>query len=443
MQIRKVISRNFRGIKEADWLLPANRFVCLVGPGDSTKTTLLDVLALVLSSKWNVQFTDADFYRCNIAEPILLQVVIGDLPGRMLHEEAHGFDLSGIRPSGELVHDPEEGTEPCVIVQLKVTETLEPVWSVVRPGEAEDGVTITARAREEFGLFRVDDRVDAHLRWGRGSALTRLTAHGTGAGAAVTAAHRAARTAVFDAPRSALHEAADDVTAVAGIIGSSAFTKLQPGLDPTSSSSTSALLLHDEEVPLTGSGLGTRRLTSLAIQEKAIADGAIVLVDEVEHGLEPHRLHSLLRHLKRRTDGGVGQVIMTTHAPLAVEALRAADISVVRCVAGTTTVREVPGALDDVQGTLRAGPSTVLASRATVCEGKTEMGITRRLIQHWDHERASLGKPSHAAYGVCQTDGQGSTNAPTRARVLQELGYPALLMIGNSSRRAGRTVAAR
>src|SRR5450755_1305126 len=159
MQIRKVTVRSFRGIQETRWLLPKNRFVCLVGPGDSTKTTLLDVVGLVLSPRWNVLFTDADFHNCNIEDPIVLRIVVGDLPPRMLRDDTHGYELSGLLPSGELVHDPEEGAEPCVIVQLKVTDTLEPVWTVVRPGDEDEGRPISASARENLGLFRVDERI--------------------------------------------------------------------------------------------------------------------------------------------------------------------------------------------------------------------------------------------------------------------------------------------
>jgi putative ATP-dependent endonuclease of the OLD family len=431
VQIRRVTVRNFRGIKSADWRLPADRFVCLVGPGDSTKTSLLDVVSLVLSPRWNVQFNDADFYNCQVGEPIVLRAVIGDLPPRLLRDDAQGFELSGLRPGGELVHDPEEGTEPCLVIQLKVTDSLEPTWTVIRPGAGDDGVPFSARAREDLGVFRVDERIEAHLRWGRTSALTRLTARKSGADAVVTSAHRAARAAVFGAPPEALAAAAAEVEVAAQALGGTAFTRLQPGLDPAGSSSASALLLHDEDVPLTGYGLGTRRLISLAIQEKAFSDGTILLIDEVEHGLEPHRLHHLLRHLKKRTGEGTGQVIMTTHSPMAVEALQARDISVVRSHAGTTTVRQVPDDLDEVQGALRAGPSAVLAGRVVVCEGKTEMGVVRSLLLHWDAQRIVQGKAPHAALGVCQSDGQGSTKAPLRARILQELGYPALLVIDN------------
>ena len=441
MQIRRVTVSNFRGIKSADWCLPANRVVCLVGPGDSTKTTLLNVVGLLLNPRWNVQLSDADFYNCQVDEPIVLRAVIGDLPPRMLRDDALGFELSGLLPSGELVHDPEDGTEPCLVIQLKVTDSLEPAWTVIRPGSSDDSVPISARAREDLGLFRVDERIEAHLRWGRGSALTRLTAKESGADAAVTAAHRAARAAVFGSPPELLTAAAAEVAIAAQAMGGTAFIKLRPGLDPTSSSSANALLLHDEDVPLTGHGLGTRRLISLAIQEKAFSGHAILLIDEVEHGLEPHRLHHLLRHLKERAAEGRGQVLITTHSPMAVEALRASDISVVRSQAGTTIVRQVPGELDEVQGALRAGPSAVLARRVVVCEGKTEMGVIRRWLMHWDTQRVEQGKAPHAALGVCQSDGQGSTAAPVRARILQELGYPTLLVIDNDDRASDSGIA--
>ena len=445
MQIRKVIARNFRGIKSADWVLPKNRFVCLVGPGDSTKTSLLDVIGLALTPRWNVQFSDADFHSCQIEEPIVLRVVIGDLPPRMLSEESYGYDLAGLLPTGELVHDPIEGSEPCVIVQLQVTDTLEPVWGVVRPGEENEGMPIRGGAREDFGLFRVDERIETHLRWGRSSALTRLTARqmaDSGAGAAVTSAHRAARVAVFESPAGALHPAAAMVAEAAAEIGGADLSQLRPGLDPTSSSSTNALLLHNGSIPLTGHGLGTRRLISLAIQEKAYTAGEIVLIDEIEYGLEPHRLHHLLRHLKQRTGSGAGQVIITTHSPLAVEALRAEDISVVRCEDGQTSVQAVPADLDNARGTLRSAPSALLARRVVVCEGKTEMGVVRRFLKHWDIQRSVCGKASHAAMGITQSDGHGSTMAPARALVLRQLGYPVLLVIDHDDSGSDPGVAA-
>jgi len=69
------------------------------------------------------------------------------------------------------------------------------------------------------------------------------------------------------------------------------------------------------------------------------------------------------------------------------------------------------------------------------------MGVSRRFLRHWDEQRAAQGKASHATLGACQSDGQGSTNAPVRARILQQLGYPTLLLIDNDDKASDPGVA--
>ena len=285
-----------------------------------------------------------------------------------------------------------------MMLQLTVDAGLEPLWTVVRLDEWDDGMPLTSGRRRLFGLFRVDDRVDMHLRWGRGSALSRLTADG--ADAAVTAVRRASREAVFNDVGAALRATASKVSVAAGTIGGGQFIELQPGWDPVATASPSALLLHEGLVPLSHSGLGSRRLISLAAQELATADGNILLVDEIEHGLEPHRLLHVLHQLRERSDQRRGQVLVTTHSSIAVQAMAANDISVVRNVDGQTVVTPVPDELDEAQGALRAGPSAVLARKVVVGEGATEAGILRTLIRRWDEERASSGQPTHAVLGV-------------------------------------------
>jgi len=43
MKIRHIKIERFRGIRELDWRV-GGEFVCLVGPEDSTKTTILDAV---------------------------------------------------------------------------------------------------------------------------------------------------------------------------------------------------------------------------------------------------------------------------------------------------------------------------------------------------------------------------------------------------------------
>ncbi|MFG1892091.1 ATP-dependent endonuclease [Micromonospora sp. NPDC049051] len=437
MQIRRVTVSNFRGIREAEWRLPSQRFLCLVGPGDSTKTTLLDAVALVLTGRFNVTFSDADFYQCDTSKPITLRVLLGDLTDEMLADTAFGMHLTGLTATGELEHDPISGSEPCLLLQLTVDQDLEPSWSVVRHGEYEDGFPLTSGKRKSIGLFRVDERVDTHLRWGRGSALSRLT--DDGASQAVTAAQRASRDAVFDQPLPALKAAASRVAEAAGAIGGGRFD-LRPGWDPVASASPSSLLLHDGTVPLTNAGLGTRRLTSIAAQEQAAIKGDILLIDEIEHGLDPHRLLHVLHRIKQRSAGSRGQVIISTHSPLAVQAMAATDICVVRSDAGRTEVRAVPADIAEAQGTLRACPSAILARMVIVGEGKTETGILRQMIRTWNDERARDGKPSHAALGVAFLDGGGNP-AATRATIFQNLGVDAVLVVDNDDRSVDEPIA--
>ncbi len=47
MRIVFIEIQNYRGIKKLAWA-PSAQVNCLIGPGDSTKTTILDAIELVL-----------------------------------------------------------------------------------------------------------------------------------------------------------------------------------------------------------------------------------------------------------------------------------------------------------------------------------------------------------------------------------------------------------
>ncbi|MBR4341287.1 MAG: AAA family ATPase [Lachnospiraceae bacterium] len=49
MRLKHVSIKNFRGIKQADLTFPdEQRLVCLIGPGDSTKSTILTAIHYAL-----------------------------------------------------------------------------------------------------------------------------------------------------------------------------------------------------------------------------------------------------------------------------------------------------------------------------------------------------------------------------------------------------------
>jgi putative ATP-dependent endonuclease of OLD family len=104
MIIRHVKIENFRGVKKLDWHV-TGRMVCLIGPSDSTKTTVLDAIELALLPRSNIQFTDADFYNGDITATINIEVTAAELPTELLVEpEKFGLHLRGYK-AGAIIED--------------------------------------------------------------------------------------------------------------------------------------------------------------------------------------------------------------------------------------------------------------------------------------------------------------------------------------------------
>lgn len=240
MMLRWLRIEHFRGIKAAGWSID-RRMVGLIGAGDSTKTTLLDAIGLVLNPNYNPQFTDADFFAFDLTKNIVIEAVVTNLPDNLVKESQLGKDRSGIMPDGTLVHDPIDEAEECLVVRLTVTPDLDPRWEVRRP-ESDDARPITATQRRQLGFFRLGERPDFHLRWARGSALSDLTDGTDGASSVILDAHRDARAAVFSSPPNALHTASAAAQTSAGHFGAAMFKKLRPGLEPGSAASAYALM---------------------------------------------------------------------------------------------------------------------------------------------------------------------------------------------------------
>ena len=72
-----------------------------------------------------------------------------------------------------------------------------------------------------------------------------------------------------------------------------------------------SIALHNDSLPYRLHGKGSKRLMSIAIQSELTKQGGIVMVDELEQGLEPDRIITLVRILKCTTNG---QVFITTHS---------------------------------------------------------------------------------------------------------------------------------
>lgn len=441
MKIRRIDVSNFRGIKEMSWRLPIDKtFFVLIGPGDATKSTILTAVERGLSDRWNIAFSDTDFHHCNIDNPIVIRIAVGELPADLLALDELGLHLAGIDADGNWSHDPMDDDEKCVIVELRVEGDLEPQWTVFRPEPEEDEAAhvLKARHRTRFGAFRIDERVDAHLRWSRMSALGKLTDKKDATRKTLTIANRAARAAAAAAVPEDLRTLAAEVSTAVRAIGSAEFDDLRPGLDLSLTNAQGNLALFDGEVPLTNFGLGTRRLAGVAAQQMAHDDATILLVDEVEYGLEPHRLVHLLRHLEKKDS--FAQVFVTTHSPTVLQNLDPGDLVMVRSADGATKVKGLaqPASLKPI---LKKNPEAFLARRVVMCEGKTEYGLLLAFLERWNRDLEEEGKLPSAALGVAGAEGGGGTTSCQWTLDLLGVGYDVVLFLDSDEEGANGMVA--
>ncbi|MBE2192629.1 MAG: AAA family ATPase [Anaerolinea sp.] len=425
MQIRQLTIRHFRGIESLDWT-PCISTICLIGSNDSTKTTVLEAIDYVLSPKWNIPFSDADFYQLDTSIPIEITVAVGELPNSLLSLQKFGGMLRGWHPNRGLVDEPSDETEEILSIKLSVNSTLEPLWEVIC--DRREPVRISASDREQFRVTRIGSYVDRELSWGRGTTLTRITGDSANSTINLAEAQRKARQAISGTPLEDLATTSKKVEDLAKPYGVRAKRGFKPAFDADILSiNTGSLTLHDGEIPIRQSGLGSKRLIALAMQKSITQEGAILLVDEIEHGLEPYRLRQLVRLLRAGSKPSsdesqksyVSQAFVTTHSPIAVVEFSAKELHVVRSEIGVTSIKQIP---DDLQAVVRAMPEALLAPRVIVCEGKTEVGLLRALDTQWMADRNGM-----AYRGVSVVEGGGRTSAPQRAIDLKRLGYQVLL----------------
>ena len=421
MRIRHLSVRHFRGIRELDWPVPDQNLLCLIGPGDSTKSTILEGLRRVFHPQWYLSFDDADFHLCDPANPITIDAILGDLPDafRDLDKYGHwlcGWDAEALARSD----DPGDGLEDALRVRLTVAGDLEPDWSIIK-NDADEGVPFKASDRAKVAVSLIGAVSDRHLTWSRGSILSQLTENDNITSSLADAA-RAAKAALevrraYDLTE--FDEVARTAEATARTLGVNVAASYKAHLDSEAINVRIAgLALHEGDMPLRQLGLGSKRMLTTGLQKQALRAPHITLFDEVEVGLEPHRIARLLQHLK---EDDTGQYFLTTHSPVVLRELTVADLHIVHCDRGRINVMAAePVIADSVQGKIRTGAEAFLAPKIVVCEGATEVGFLRGIDDHWIETE---NKDSFSYRGVALFDAKGARNIKEIAETLQVLGY--------------------
>ena len=334
VRIRKIVIRNFRSIRNLEWV-PAEGINCLIGPGDSGKSSILDAIDLCLGARRNVPISDTDFYGLDVAQSISITLTLGALPDALKNIDIYGeflqaFDLE----TGLVDEEPRRGLETVLVFNLSISGDLEPVWTLVSQRAQDRGIERSISWKDRAGIApaRLGSHANSNLSWTRGSVLNRLSEERTNLGAELARAAREARASFGDQAADQLENSLRIVTNTASSLGVPVGASAKALLDAHSVSiSDGAIALHNEDgIPLRSLGTGSSRLLIAGLQRAASESASIILADEVEYGLEPHRLMRLLNSLGAKETQPPLQVFMCTHSPVAVRELNGDQIFVVR-----------------------------------------------------------------------------------------------------------------
>lgn len=400
-RIHSLQIKNFRGIKDFKHTFGGSNFICLIGRGDSGKSTILVAMSSVLSPSWNLTFFDSDFHNCDTSNSIEIETTLIDLPENLIRDNKYGLHIRGIdKSTGDIKDELEDDHEVALSIKLEIKKDLEPKWYVVN-NRQDTPLSISAYDRAKLNVFMISDYIDRHFSWSKGNPLYSLLRqqqdpNNSEEDNIIIEALREAKTKIDADSFQHFEEITKTVISKANELGidiSNASTSID---FKDISVKGDRVCLHDDKIPFRLKGKGSKRLISIALQTALAENGGMILIDDIEQGLEPDRVQHLANTLKRNN---AGQVFIATHSRDVLVELKASDIFRVKKDASVL----IPLS-DSLQGCLRKNPEAFFSEKVIVCEGSTEIGICRALNDY----RIQNNKKNVAFLGVRFADGAGS-----------------------------------
>lgn len=407
--------KNYRGIRHLplEFKIDQN-LICLLGRGDSGKTTVLDAISSALSPSWNLNFYDTDFYNCDHCENIEIIVSMIDIPEKFLSENKFGLYVRGLNTQNNTIIDDvtleqlNEELIPVLTIKLTVDSSLEPQWVVTNTREQEDK-PISGTDRAHLNCYMISDYVDRHFSWNRGNPLYALLKATNPDEASdnnniVIQYLREAKEEIDKNEFENLENATTLIKSQAAELGLD-ISKANTTLDSRELSiKDGRISLHEDSVPFRLKGKGSKRLASIAIQSVLVRNGGIMLIDEIEQGLEPDRVKQAVRSLSGHH---AGQIFITTHSRDAITELGSEPLLFLLKDKKTDDIEKRPFNLshEDLQKTIRACPEAFFAKKVIICEGATEIGICRAM----DKWRRTTEKSQMSFKDCAYVDGTGNT----------------------------------
>lgn len=400
-KLRYLKIQHFRGIEIFEQLL-SDGVTCIIGRGDSCKSTILDAIAYVFAPSWSIRLNDSDFYMCDTTSPIVIEGVVSDVPDELIKK--YSDHLRGITKDNRLIDDMEsEEAHDAMLaltVRLTVGKDLEPSWEVISYNGVESSI-IKATDRGKLNVFSVSEYTDRHFSLNKGNPLYSLYLQLNGNHIAddenrVLDVVREAKNAFDTNIGNKFEDVINKIKSVASELGIT-LNEMKAMLDHKDIAiSENKVSIHEDGIPFRLKGKGSKRLLSLAIQLALTHPSGVILIDEIEQGLEPDRVQHLVNRLSKYTDK---QIIITTHSSNVIVEIPCTALYVLR--KGASHLHHVN---EEMQGCIRKNPEAFFARKIIVCEGATEIGFCRAINQF----RIDSDKESVACKGIRFADGTGN-----------------------------------
>jgi putative ATP-dependent endonuclease of OLD family len=382
-KIVKVKIKNFRGISELEFELDSNRnLICIIGRGDSGKSTVLEAISLALAPRWNISIHDTDYNNCDPSNIIEIEVTLIDFPKSFLHHDKYGLALRAYDHSKNSVVEVQdadnENSEQAITIRLTISSDNEPSWNVINVNSEKK---IGWKDRAEINCFLISDYIDNQFTWSQGLPLIKAkNLHSnkdpvdTGA---ILDALRDARKTLEVSGFPELLETTQQVIKKSKEIGLNV-SELKTSLDLKElARRDDRLTLHDDLIPLRLKGKGSKRMLSIAIQSLLVNEGGILLVDEIEQGLEPDRVKYLSSYLNNSENG---QVFITSHSRDVIQEIGNSPLLLLsRNLTGKIVKKPLANDDDELLKLVRSCPEAFYSRKIILCEGRTEVGICRSI----------------------------------------------------------------
>ncbi len=374
---------------------------------------------MVLSSNWKLSFYDSDFYNQNTSKPIIIEATITDLDEKL--QTKYLYSLRGVDKFGRIRDDMEndeaENFATALTIRLQVNDDLEPNWYLYK-GTEDTLISISASDREKCGLFYISDYSDRQFSLSRSNPLYTYIKHLQEAekdsekDSALLNILREAKTKIDTAVATKFNESLKTIRTHTVRLGAN-IGDVEALLDQRDFTlKENNVCLYENAIPLRLKGKGTKRLLSIAIQMVNTSSNGIILIDEIEQGLEPDRVQHLVKTLKNYSNY---QFIFTTHSSNVVTELGVSDLCIMRYKANR--LLDIPKTIA-MQKCVRHNSEALFARKIIIGEGATEVGLCRALNEN----RMTNGKESMSYLGIKILDGTGNS-AVEYAEKLNKLGF--------------------